>query len=197
MPFLLIRFSWFLTHSLSQGSVVPCGSSSDTSVLVQSLDSLRTSRHGHLLANRHRCRAGKGLCSWKSRGRSAGQERVGRGWDLLPKDVIPPQSWGMVVKLYSRGRFDDVNIGSWSFLGFLFFLFFCLGLSRWQIPWGWMAIILQEETRREEEHILLGTRESMLVEATEYKESFNHKKMKLYVQMQSVGLVPPSPFFAQ
>lgn len=29
----------------------------------------------------------------------------------------------MVVKLYSHGRFDDVNIGSWSFLGFLFFIF--------------------------------------------------------------------------
>lgn len=34
----------------------------------------------------------------------------------------------------------------------------------------------------------------MLVQATEYKESFNHKKMKSYVQMQSVGLIPPSPF---
>lgn len=87
MPFLLIRCSWFLSHSLSHGSVVPGGSSTDTSVLVQSLDSLRTPRHGHLAASWHRCHAGKGCA------RSAGQiGSTGRaeGDSCFPKDVHDP-----------------------------------------------------------------------------------------------------------
>lgn len=47
--------------------MLPCGNSNDTSMLVQSLDSLRThnSWHGHLLASWHRCHAGKGWAPGK------------------------------------------------------------------------------------------------------------------------------------
>lgn len=40
---------------------MPCENSNDTSMLIQSLDSLRTrtSQHGHLLANWYHCHAGK------------------------------------------------------------------------------------------------------------------------------------------
>lgn len=40
------------------------------------------------------------------------QHGMGRGGDLLPRDVQIPQSWGMVVKLYSHYRFGDVNVGN-------------------------------------------------------------------------------------
>lgn len=198
MPFLLIRCSWFLTHSLSHGSVVPGGSSTDTSVLVQSLDSLRTPRHGHLAASWHRCHAGKDCA--RSAGQIGSRGRA-EGDSCFPKMCTIPQSSAMVVKLLFSWQIWWCE--RWrSEFSRIFFKFFSLPLGRWQIPCGWMARILQEGIRREEEHIFLGSlvthglpgNKGARADSGNRIESFNHKKMKLNVQMQSVGLIPPSAF---
>lgn len=177
---------------------MPCENSNDTSVLTQSLDSLRTrtSRHGHLLASRHRCHAGKGCAPGKIVADC--QPRMGRGWDLLPKDVHSSPVLG-----YGCETLFSLQIGwceHWQLeLSRFFYVFRFLSATGQVTDSMWLnghnPAGRSKEGRGTHFPGNLGTvtREPMLNQTTEYKENFNHKKTKLNGQMQSVGLVPPSP----
>lgn len=131
-------------------------------MLVQSLDSLRThnSWHGHLPASWHRCHAGKGWAPGKVVAHPQGRlstENGQRVRSASQRCARPPRAG-----LWLGNFILNTDLMMWtlselshcqSFLSFLFFTF-CLQLGRWQIPCGWMAIILQEEGSRE--HFFLG-----------------------------------------
>lgn len=110
---------------------------------------------------------------------------MARGSNLLSKMCIIFQCWGIAMELYPHYRFGNANVGNDNFLSFCFSL---SGVALSHIAAGqvmdskWLNGHNSAARRKEgggkrfprnPEMIM---RETMLIQATEYKKSLNKKK---------------------